>query len=189
VNVHFRAATECDLPVFREIDDDAGILFESAGLFLDLPDDNDFVRGEQAHWQRSLADGRSLVAMDHAGDVAGFIAVRRLDADPYVAQLSVRRSHMRRGIGAALLRQVIRTCAADGSARLRLTTYAHLPWNRPFYERHAFALDDEAELGPELRAQLDLERRWLPLPRQRVAMSRVLVTTAASGDRPQRTAP
>jgi hypothetical protein len=57
-----------------------------------------------------------------------------------------------------------------------LTTYAHLPWNRPFYESAGFVVVPVSECPPEMVAILDDQRRWLPAPDQRIAMraSRVL---------------
>ncbi len=55
---------------------------------------------------------------------------------------------------------------------LWLTTYAHLPWNGPFYERHGFVVMRDNDCGPELRAILDEQRAVLPDPKKRVAMAR-----------------
>ena len=61
--------------------------------------------------------------------------------------------------------------ARRGQRALTLTTYRHLPFNRPFYERHGFQLLTAAELTPGLAHHLDEQRRYLPLPDERVAMS------------------
>jgi hypothetical protein len=57
----------------------------------------------------------------------------------------------------------------DDATALLLTTYEHLPWNAPFYERHGFHRLREEELGPELSAALAFERAHLPLPERRIA--------------------
>ena len=162
-----------DFPVLREIDDDAASLYEQAGLQLDLPEHHEFVLAERGHWQRSLLDGTAIVATDMRGRAVGFAAVTQLDGQPYLAQLSVRRSHMRRGIGSALLYGAQDAAAKRGVA-MWLTTYDHLPWNRPFYERNGFVHVREAECGPDIRAELELERRALPMPEKRVAMRKLL---------------
>jgi len=51
-----RAGTADDFPVLREVDDDAALLYEQAGLHLDLPDDHEFVLAERAHWRRQFPD-------------------------------------------------------------------------------------------------------------------------------------
>lgn len=168
-----RAGTTADFPTLREIDDDAALLYEQAGLHLDLPDDHAFALSEREHWRRSLADGRAIVACDLQARVLGFAAVTCLDGEPYLAQLSVRRAHMRRGIGSALLYAALDAAQTDGPA-LWLTTYDHLPWNRAFYERSGFTRVEARDCGPDMQAELELERRALPLPEKRIAMRRDL---------------
>lgn len=76
---------------------------------------------------------------------------------------------MRRGIGAMLVRRALGWAAERGGA-LWLTTYAHLPWNRPYYERFGFEVVPEAQCGPQMRACLEAQRGVLPVPHQRIAM-------------------
>jgi GNAT superfamily N-acetyltransferase len=158
-----------DLAALTEVDDDAAGLYTQAGIVFDLSGEDDFVAAERAHWQLSLARGTAVIAVDSQGHAVGFAAVSRLDGQPYLAQLSVRRGHMRRGIGGALLGAARALATRDG-APLWLTTYDHLEWNRPFYERHGFLRVAETDCGAGLRAQLALERRWLPGPEKRIAM-------------------
>src|SRR6185437_4966258 len=42
--------------------------------------------------------------------------------------------------------------AADGLPALTLTTFAHVPWNAPYYVRCGFRILDDAEVTPGLRA-------------------------------------
>jgi N-acetylglutamate synthase-like GNAT family acetyltransferase len=77
---------------------------------------------------------------------------------------------MRRGIGRRLLEHVIAWAREGGARHLWLTTYGHLPWNRPFYESVGFVLVPEERCGPDIRHHLADQRRWLPEPSQRVAM-------------------
>jgi GNAT superfamily N-acetyltransferase len=164
-----RAGSAGDFLALREVDDDAALLYEEAGLHLDLPDDHEFVLAERDHWRRSLADGSAIVAGDPLGRVVGFAAVTRIDGRPYLAQLSVRRTHMRRGLGSALLHAALDAARKDAVA-LWLTTYDHLPWNRAFYERHGFLRVEERDCGPGMQAELALERRALPAPGKRIAI-------------------
>jgi len=54
-----------------------------------------------------------------------------------------------------------------------MTTYTHLPWNRPFYERHGFVRVPESACPRGIVAILDDQRRALPAPHERIAMLRV----------------
>lgn len=168
-----RAGVPQDLATLNDIDRDASELFVRAGLDLDLPDEHEFPAAERERWRRSLADGSTLLAVDAAGTAVGFAAFGERDGHAYVEQLSVRRSHMRLGIGGTLLASGA-ALAARRHARLWLTTYDHLEWNRRYYERHGFARVPAGECGAEIRAVLEWERRWLPFPELRIAMRKVL---------------
>jgi ribosomal protein S18 acetylase RimI-like enzyme len=94
--------------------------------------------------------------------VLGFV-----DGAPYLDQLSVHPRMMRRGIGRMLVSQAL---TWSESKNLWLTTYSHLAWNRPYYERYGFTVIPEIECGPELQQILALQRAALPIPEKRVAM-------------------
>ena len=91
------------------------------------------------------------------------------ERDPYLDQLAVRPRAMRRGIGAALLRQAI---SWSGDRTLWLTTYSHLSWNGPYYQRHGFVPMPDDTCGVELLAILEEQRAVLPDPGKRIAMAR-----------------
>jgi GNAT superfamily N-acetyltransferase len=156
------------------IDDDATALYADAGLELVLGASHPFSQAEQARWRRAVELGRLFLAVNGAGARVGFAALDVLDGAAYLDQLSVRRSAMRRGAGRFLVHQAIAWAENAGHTALWLTTYGHLPWNVPFYTRAGFELMKESQCGEGVRHHLDEQRRWLPLPEQRVAMRRLL---------------
>jgi ribosomal protein S18 acetylase RimI-like enzyme len=83
---------------------------------------------------------------------------------------------MRQGIGTALLTAMEEMAQKGRAPALWLTTYAHLAWNRPFYEKTGFSIVPEEEWGSEMKQQLVFERRLLPQPEQRVVMRKALGT-------------
>jgi GNAT superfamily N-acetyltransferase len=174
VNLKLRVGSTADIDTLCDIDRDASELFVQAGLDVEWPEDHEFVIAERARWLRSLASGQTLLAVDAAGDAVGFAARGARDGEPYVDQLSVQRRAMRMGIGGALLRATENIARATGGRAIWLTTYGHLPWNRPFYERRGFVIVPQELCGPEMRAELEFERRWLPAPHERVAMMKPL---------------
>jgi GNAT superfamily N-acetyltransferase len=167
------ALTEFD--ALCDIDDDASTLFIEAGLDLESDEARTFDSAERQRWRQSVAAGSCWVAIGAADQLAGFVAVSQLDGDPYLQQLSVRRRFMRQGIGTSLIAQVARESLSAGHARLWLTTYSHLSWNCPFYRRCGFKPVAQQDVGPELRASFEHERRYLPDPDRRVIMCRRLV--------------
>jgi GNAT superfamily N-acetyltransferase len=169
-----RFGTEADLDLLCDIDLDAGMLFVRAGLDLDLPAGHEFFLYERARWLHSLASGRALVATEFDGSAIGFAAMGLRDQEAFLDQLSVRTQFMRMGVGTTLLRAAERMAERARQRTLWLTTYGHLDWNRPFYERAGFAVAPEGECGPEILREVAYERRWLPCPDQRVIMRKQL---------------
>lgn len=170
IGVAVRPARPDDLDTLIAIDDDACTLDADWGLVIDLEPSHPFVAAERARWQAATGAGLLEVAEAPDGTLAGFASRGIVDGEPYLDQLSVRRAWMRRGIGSGLLRRALAWAAADRSRRLWLSTWAHVPWNAPFYARHGFVAHPEAACGPELRAILRRQRDVLPAPDRRIAM-------------------
>lgn len=152
------------------IDDDACALYEQAGLRFEFDREHPFARGEYQRWLAAAREGTAFLAeVPGAGDV-GLLVMRLVDGVPYLDQLAVRSRAMRQGIGRRLVARAVEWAA---ERPLWLTTYAHLAWNRPFYERLGFVTAVEAACSPAIVALLEEQRRWLPAPSQRIAMCRL----------------
>lgn len=164
-----RPARPDELHKLIAIDDAASELYAQAGLDLALTKDHPFVVAEAVRWAGAIEEGRAYVADDWQDEPIGFVTLRLVDGEPYVDQLAVHPHAMRRGIGAALLRQAI---AWSADRALWLTTYAHLLWNKPYYRRHSFVSVPDSVCGAELRAILLEQRAALPDPDKRIAMVR-----------------
>lgn len=170
-----RAAAPGDLDRLVAIDDDACELYAAAGIDLSFGMESPIVREERDAWAEALAQDRvRLVFLSGSRDADGFIALGWKDGDVYVEQLSVRRRAMRRGLGRRLMAWGEDWARRQGARRLLLTTYGHVPWNRPFYERLGWKLLPEPACGPDLRATLAFQRTHLPNPSERVAMVKAL---------------
>ncbi|WP_432541482.1 GNAT family N-acetyltransferase [Kineococcus sp. SYSU DK002] len=89
-----------------------------------------------AEWGRARARAGTRVAV-RDGEVAGFTD---LSADGHIGMFSVHPDHGRRGVGAALLDDVLRTAADRGLTRL--TVDASLT-ARPFFQRAGFTVVHE----------------------------------------------
>ena len=168
-----RVAVDGELPQAIAIDNAAVQLYADAGLAIELADDHPFVIAEWQRWQRALEHAEMFFAWSENGPL-GFYALARAGDLAYLEQLSVRPEYGRRGLGASLLESACDFCRARGDAELWLTTYAHMPWNRPFYERHGFRVVPDAQCSEVLRELLAAQRDALPDPSQRIAMMRRL---------------
>jgi GNAT superfamily N-acetyltransferase len=169
-----RPALPSEIELLNAIDDDATTLYAEYGLPMEFGQGHVFARSELARWLRSAELGRAFLAVDQAGVGVGFAALDVVDGEPYLDQLAVRVAAMRRGIGARLLaRSADWACAAGGSA-LWLTTYDHVPFNRPYYERHGYAVMPEDACPPGILQHIREQQRYLPAPAHRVAMRRLI---------------
>lgn len=167
MDVIIRPASGEELGEAVAIDDDACNRFERAGLRFSIEDDHPFALAEYARWRLAADEDRMFFAWSGEGHPVGLLVLGFVNGEPHVEQLSVREAAGRQGIGARLLSLAI---AWAGGRPLWLETYAHVAWNRPFYERHGFVVVQEASAPAEVRARLAEQRRWLPAPEERVAM-------------------
>jgi GNAT superfamily N-acetyltransferase len=172
--IEIRRAESGAIDTLLAIDRDACALFERAGVHVDFGDGHEFVVAERNRWLQCLAAKTTLLAIDRSGEPVGFAAGATADGEGYVEQLSVRTGAMRKGIGAALLRETVKAAKEAGRRAVWLTTYNHLPWNRPFYEHQGFVVAPIESHGADIAKTLAHERKWLPLPHERVAMRMML---------------
>jgi GNAT superfamily N-acetyltransferase len=161
-----RRALPDEIDQMVSIDVDACTLYEEAGLDADLGPEHPYSVAERACWTRCAREGNAFVAGWPDAPAVGLLVMDRIDGAAYLEQLSVRRAAMGRGVGRRLLQRAIEWAGEP----LWLTTYAHIPWNRPFYERHGFVTVAESACPPGIVAILDEQRRALPAPTERIAM-------------------
>lgn len=134
-----RPADTADLARLQDIDDRSEVVFRVAGY--DLPPDT----GDGTD-----ADRRPPVAVFVAGrPPVGFVELDEVDDCGYVREIAVLPSHMRQGIGSALLEAAVEWARERGLPALTLTTFADVPWNGPYYAARGFV---EIEPTPGLRA-------------------------------------
>ena len=164
-----RKARSVELETLIAIDNAASELYEQAGLKFAFEKDHPFVVAESARWADAIQQGLAYVAVNHQDYAIGFMTLGFVDGEPYLDQLAVRPENMRSGIGTSLLRHAI---SWSGEQALWLTTYEHLPWNAPYYQRSGFVPAPENLCGTQMRALLQAQRSVLPEPDKRVAMLR-----------------
>lgn len=62
-----------------------------------------------------------------------------------------------RGLGRALIQHAADWARANGRTRLSLTTFAHIPWNAPYYARVGFREWTLAEAPQDVKRALRTE--------------------------------
>lgn len=90
--------------------------------------------------------------------VVAFLLAEKLDHALHIAEMSVVPSHGRQGIGAALLQAAKHHARDSGYQRVTLTTFAHVPWNAPFYSKQGFREMATSEVGAGLALRMEQER-------------------------------
>lgn len=95
--------------------------------------------------------GRALVATDDHDQPVAYLLVKPIDEYAHIEQVSVHPSRARQGLGRQLIDAADAWARRHELAGLTLTTYAHVPWNAPYYARLGFRVLDEEETTEGLR--------------------------------------
>lgn len=166
-----RAAVPDDIEAMQAIGVAAGQRFAAVTdpRIAERAADDPFSRDELRAW---IDAGRAWVAVD--GSPVGFVVVDIVDDAAHVEEISVHPKHEGRGHGAALLDTVSEWARASGTGAVTLTTFADVPWNRPYYERRGFVVLAAGAIGRELAERVaEEDRAGLPAS-IRVCMSRTV---------------
>jgi GNAT superfamily N-acetyltransferase len=95
------------------------------------------------------ARGQLWVAVSAEDGPVGFAQVVVLDQTAHLDELDVVPEHGRSGIGSRLLQTVCDWAGKAGYEKVTLSTFKHVPWNAPFYERRGFVAVDSKHLPPQ----------------------------------------
>jgi GNAT superfamily N-acetyltransferase len=138
VLLEVREAETGDLPDLPELETRADMVFKVAG-FGPLPPAADVASYAAA--EALFVAGRPAV---------GVARVELVDGTAHLEQLAVLPSHMRRGVGTALLERVLSWAADNGHTAVTLCTFGDVAWNGPFYARSGFLELEPADWTPGL---------------------------------------
>jgi len=140
----------------------------------DLPTSLRFRTTAKADLSRALQNQRLWVAVKGEEKVVGFAVADVVDGQAHIVEVGVMPAFGRLGIGTRLVRSAIDWARKQEFDHVSLTTFRHLPWNAPFYERLGFDRVEPSDYGPELRELLDLEKQAGLDTSKRIAMRLVL---------------
>lgn len=102
---------------------------------------------KQAHW----------VAVDENNQPVGFVMTQDLPDSVFIHELSVSEAWQNKGIGKKLIQKVIDKAKERQFSAITLTTFRHVPWNAPFYQRLGFEVISDNEIPYSLREILEHE--------------------------------
>jgi ribosomal protein S18 acetylase RimI-like enzyme len=122
--------------------------------------------------ERVIGDRRAWVALDESETIVGFSVGWTFDGEAHLDEVAVVPEHGRRGIGRALIDEVVAWAVAQDLTSMTLTTFRDVPWNAPYYERLGFRVVND--LTPALQRMLDHQATYGFAPELRVVMRRSL---------------
>lgn len=143
-----RPPTADELPVLQDIEVAAGRLFAARGMDLVAEHDPFTIAELEGFVRRRMA---WVVAAPAGGPVA-YLVAEEIDGAGHVEQLTVHPDHAGRRLGVRLMDHFGGWCEGRGLPAVTLTTFAEVPWNRPYYERLGFRVLADDEITPGLAA-------------------------------------
>lgn len=155
-----RDAQPADITAMREIEQSAGEMF----LLVDMPEIAADPAPVRRVYRNAITRKRAWLAL-YQGWPAGYLIAKDLDGNLYLDQLSVDPDFARKGIGAALIDYAEQIAKDSGLPRMTMFTFAHVPWNAPYYQRLGFEQLPIEHYGPQLQRVLQAElaadlHRW-----------------------------
>jgi len=142
-----RTARLDDLARLRDIERAAGALFRGVDMESVAADEPPSVESLASY----VRQGRAWVAVDDDDRPVAYLIADIVDGDGHISQVSVDPGHARRRLGRALIERAAAWASAHALPSLTLTTFADVPWNRPYYERLGFHVLTDDQLGHDLR--------------------------------------
>jgi Predicted acetyltransferase len=149
-----RPALPEHIPQLAAVEQAAATLFPTGTI-------PDAIRGDSVPvplLEEAAGAGNLWAALDGSGRAIGFALLCVEEGCALLAEMDVMPEHGGRGIGRKLIAEAARKAREDGHAALYLTTFSHVPWNMPFYERVGFSLLPEGKAPPALESALQAER-------------------------------
>lgn len=86
------------------------------------------------------ADEGLLFVLTFEGQPVGFAFGSWAGKDLYLGEVDVHPDHAGKKLGRALVETWVAHGVAHGAARITLSTFTDIPWNRPYYERMGFRM-------------------------------------------------
>ncbi|MEB2519211.1 GNAT family N-acetyltransferase [Pseudomonas sp. YuFO20] len=165
---HIRLAVPADAPLLPRIERSAAQAFRSIDGLGWLADAATL--SVERHRQL-IALSTCWVAVDAQGQPQGFLSAERHGSDLHIEELSVCQSMQGQGWGRKLVETAMDHARSNHLRCVTLTTFTHVPWNAPFYQRLGFLDNAGATLDERLADILAQEYAHGFEPGMRCAMS------------------
>jgi GNAT superfamily N-acetyltransferase len=170
MKISIQEADTQHLQYLAEIERSAASGFDPEDLPIHLWDETVPLRVHEEAQRKGLL----LVALGEGGRPVGYALTSLVDRALHLAQMDVHPDHQQRGIGSRMLEEVVRLAQELQCEAVMLTTFRHIPWNGPWYQRFGFTICDGDGTPLFLEEILEKEAAMGLDPAQRVAMIRAL---------------
>lgn len=97
------------------------------------------------------------IFLNKQNDPIAFLYAQKQAQDFYILEFDVSRDFQKQGIGRQLIEYAIDYARKQGFESVTLTTFVHVVWNRPFYEKLGFQIIHDSDLPLYLKTILDHE--------------------------------
>lgn len=104
-----------------------------------------------------IINAYSFAIVSEQDQPVGFLYAKKQGQDLYIIEMDVCRDFQKQGIGRQLIEYAIDYAKQNDFVSLSLTTFAHVVWNRPFYEKLGFQMINQCDLPIYLQNALDNE--------------------------------
>jgi GNAT superfamily N-acetyltransferase len=140
-----RRARNDDLPLLGPVERSAAELFRTVNL--DFLADGPTV--DESLLSAMMSSNHLWIAVNETDQPIGFAGGEGLDGNFHIAEVSVGQDAQGKGVGKALMEELIRQAKEEGYMAITLTTYRDLPWNGPWYRKLGFLEVQVDEMGDE----------------------------------------
>ena len=137
ISYRIKLARSEDLSDLKEVELEAAELFSEEDLPSALrsniidPNEIEKARREKRLW---------LVIEDRSNKIVGFALLTQEDNQIHIKEIDVHPQHGRKGLGTRLFKKIIYWAKDHGYQFITLTTFRHLSWNAPFYQKVGFRI-------------------------------------------------
>ena len=120
--------------------------------------------------EKARQENRLWLVIDNVSNkIFGFALLTHEDNQIHIKEIDVHPTHGQKGLGTRLLHNIIEWAKDQGYQFITLTTFRHLPWNVPFYQKVGFKIAKQSELRGRLAELFEEEAKGLDI-NNRVAM-------------------
>jgi ribosomal protein S18 acetylase RimI-like enzyme len=148
-----RNARNEDIPLLGLVERSAAEIFRTVNLdFL-----SDGPTMDELFLSKLMNSSHLWVAVNELDRPIGFAGGEIIDGNFHISEISVAQDAQGKGVGNALIGELIRRVKEEGYTTITLTTYRDLPWNGPWYHKLGFLEVKVHEMGEEYSKILDSE--------------------------------